>query len=114
MSSTPTAGVRERRQPRSSSRVGTAVCALVLALAMLVTGYVVLTACMVEPDGPWDKQAVTNSNVAASLGLAFSGVMTLLTWLFSKAKWLGKWWYAIPAVLAVAALLRLTLLAPEL
>jgi hypothetical protein len=69
---------------------------------------------MVEPDGPWDKQAVTNSGVAASVGLAFSGVVALLTWLFIKAKWLRKWWYAVPAVLAVAALLRLTLLAPEL
>jgi hypothetical protein len=93
VSSTPTADVRESRQPRSSSRVGTAVCALVLALGTLATGYVVLTAYMVEPDGPWDKQAVTNSGVAASVGLAFSGVVALLTWLFIKAKWLRKWWY---------------------
>jgi hypothetical protein len=43
-----------------------------------VTGYVVLTAYMVEPDGPWDGQAVTNSSVAAGVGLAFSGVMAAL------------------------------------
>ncbi len=113
MSSTPTADVRESRQPRSSW-IGTSVCAVVLALATLVTGYVVLTAYMVEPDGPWDRQAVTNSSVAASVGLGFSGIMALLTWLFIKAKWLRTWWYTIPTALVIAALLRLTVLAPEL
>ncbi len=79
-----------------------------------MTGYVVLTAYMVEPDGPWDRQAVTNSGVAAGIGLAFSVVVALLTWMFIRAQWLRRWWYAIPTMLAVAALLRLTLLAPEI
>ncbi|MEK8141785.1 hypothetical protein NKH18_01460 [Streptomyces sp. M10(2022)] len=79
-----------------------------------MTGYVVLTAYMVEPDGPWDHQAVTNSKAASAIGLVFSGLVALLTWAFVKAEWLRKWWHAIPAALAVAALLRLTLLAPEL
>ncbi|GAB2963409.1 hypothetical protein GCM10023080_025240 [Streptomyces pseudoechinosporeus] len=90
------------------------MCAAVLAPGTLVTSYVVLTAYMVEPDGPWDSQAVTNSSIAAGAGLVFSGVMALLTWLFIKAKWLRKWWYAIPTALAIAALLRLTVLAPEI
>ncbi|MFD3499321.1 hypothetical protein ACFWWT_06320 [Streptomyces sp. NPDC058676] len=114
MSSSPTADVREGRRSRSSSRVGTAVCAVVVALGALVTGYVVLTAYMVEPDGPWDRQAVTNSGVAAGIGLAFSGVVALLTWMFVRAQWMRRWWYAIPTLLAVAALLRLTVLAPEI
>ncbi|MEU8540723.1 hypothetical protein AB0C52_12195 [Streptomyces sp. NPDC048717] len=80
----------------------------------MVTGYIVLTSYMVNPDGSWDHQAVTNSNVAAGLGLSFSAVMALVTWITSKAGWLRTWWHAIPTVLAVAALLRLTLLAPEL
>ncbi|MER6433648.1 hypothetical protein ABT272_38885 [Streptomyces sp900105245] len=109
-----TTEVRESRRPGVSSRIGTGVCAVVLALATLVTGYVVLTAFMVEPDGPWDRQAVTNSHVAAGVGLAFCSVMALLTWVFVKAEWLRRWWYAIPAVLALAALLRLTLLGPDL
>jgi hypothetical protein len=33
---------------------------------------------------------------------------------FVEAEWLHRWWYAVPAVPAVAALLRLTLLAPEI
>ncbi|WP_217235183.1 hypothetical protein [Streptomyces sp. AC555_RSS877] len=79
-----------------------------------MTGYVVLTSYMVEPDGPWDRQAVTNSGVAAGIGLALSLVLTLLTWMFVRAQWLHRWWYAVPTVPAVAALLRLTVLEPEI
>ncbi|WP_329114627.1 hypothetical protein [Streptomyces sp. NBC_01353] len=38
----------------------------------------------------------------------------LLTLWFVKAEWLRMWWYAIPAAAPAAAVLRLTLLAPEL
>ncbi|MDF6021282.1 hypothetical protein [Streptomyces sp. JH34] len=79
-----------------------------------MTGYVALTAYMVEPDGPWDQQAVTNSKLAGAIALILSTVMGLLTMAFVKAEWLRKWWYAIPAAFAIAALLRLTLLAAEL
>ncbi|MFD0120192.1 hypothetical protein [Streptomyces virginiae] len=113
-SSGPTADVRGDRPLRSLSRGGTAVCAFVLTFGHLVTGYVLLTAYMVEPDGPWDSQAVTNAKVAAGLGLTFSVVTALLSWVFVKAGWLRGWWYAAPAGLAVAALLRLTALAPQL
>lgn len=78
--------VPENRQSRSFSWIGTGVCAVVLAPATLVTGYVVLTAYVVEPDGPWDEQAVTHSGFAAGFGLAFSVVMALLTWVFVKAE----------------------------
>lgn len=104
----------ESRLQKSFGRLVTGVCAVLLALGALVTGYVVLTAYVVEPDGPWDTQAVTNANVAAGIGLAFSGVVALLTWMFVKAEWLRKWWYVIPSILVIAALLRLTLLGPEL
>ncbi|MGW1540487.1 hypothetical protein ACWCPM_09625 [Streptomyces sp. NPDC002309] len=114
MSSRSVTDVRENQQPKSSGPVGAAVCAGVLALGTLVTGYVVLTAYMVEPDGPWDRQAVTNSGVAAGVGVAFSAFLALLTWAFVQAKWLRKWWYAVPVTLAIAALLRLTVLAPGL
>ncbi|MGW2560381.1 hypothetical protein ACWCXB_14265 [Streptomyces sp. NPDC001514] len=110
----PTTDVQERRQPGSSNWFGSAVCAVVLALGHLVTGYVVLTAYMVEPDGPWDRQAVTNSSFAAGIALAFSVVTALLSWLFVKAEWLRRWWFVLPALLAVVAILRLTLLSPEL
>lgn len=99
---------------RAAGRLGTGVCATVLTVGTLVTGYVVLTAYLVEPDGPWDQQAVTNSKVAGAIGLVFSALMALLTMAFVRAGWLRKWWHAIPAALAITALLRLTLLAAEL
>ncbi|MBW5486102.1 hypothetical protein [Streptomyces bambusae] len=80
----------------------------------MVTGYVLLIAYMVEPDGPWDSQAADEAGVAAGIGLAFSGVTALLSWVFVKAAWLRRWWYVVPAGLAFVALLRLTVLAPEL
>ncbi|MFE5853340.1 hypothetical protein ACFQ61_08990 [Streptomyces sp. NPDC056500] len=110
----PAAGVGERRQPGAAGRLGTALCAVVLTVGHLVTGFVVLTAYMVEPNGPWDRQAITNSGIAAGIALALTAVTALLTWLFVKAEWLRRWWFALPAVFAVAAILRLTLLAPEL
>ncbi|MFI8194665.1 hypothetical protein ACIF8T_39185 [Streptomyces sp. NPDC085946] len=109
-----TTETHESRPRSASSRLGTGVCAVVLFLGSVVTAYVVLTAYMVEPDGPWDQQAVTNSKVAAGMGLAFCVVLASLTWVFAKAEWLRRWWYAIPAVLALAALLRLTVFAPQL
>ncbi|MFG2353472.1 hypothetical protein [Streptomyces sp. NPDC048521] len=46
--------------------------------------------------------------------MAFCAVLALLTWVSVKPEWLRRWWYAAPAVLALAALLRLTVLAPSL
>ncbi|WP_330296092.1 hypothetical protein [Streptomyces sp. NBC_00503] len=101
-------------QSKSTGRVGAAVCATVLVLGHLVTCYFVLTAYMVEPDGPWDRQAVTNCGVAAGAALCCTVVTTLLSWLFVKVGWLRRWWFALPALWAVAAVLRLTLLGPQL
>ncbi|MFE5482542.1 hypothetical protein [Streptomyces sp. NPDC056527] len=106
--------VREGRRAGASEWVGAAVCAVVLAVGHLVTGYLLLVAYTTEPDGSWDRQAVTNSGFAAGFGLALAVVTVLLTLWFVRAQWLRAWWYAIPTVLAVAAVLRLTLLAPVL
>ncbi|MEV5444350.1 hypothetical protein AB0N23_17700 [Streptomyces sp. NPDC052644] len=73
----------------------------------------VLTAFMVEPDGPWDHQAATNAAVAAGVALALAAVTAVFSRLAVKAAWLRTWWYVVPTVLAVAAILRLTVLAPE-
>ncbi|MFJ5263594.1 hypothetical protein ACIQAC_24340 [Streptomyces sp. NPDC088387] len=94
--------------------MGAAVCALILVAVTAVTGNFVLLAYMVQPDGPWDDQAVTNSSASALVALLGCAFQTTLTWLFVSAPWLRKWWYGIPAGLAAAALLRLTWLAPEL
>jgi hypothetical protein len=90
------------------------LCGLTLLLGHLVSLYFTYLAYMAEPDGPWDSETVAHSRFASGLALTLSIVTALLTWVFIKAEWLRRWWYAPPAALGVAALLRLTLLAPSL
>jgi hypothetical protein len=73
-----------------------------------------LLAYAANPVGPWDSETVSHSNFASGAALALTAVTAGLTWVFVKADWLRRWWYTVPSALAVAALLRLTLLAPEL
>ncbi|MGV9323087.1 hypothetical protein [Streptomyces sp. NPDC003660] len=89
-------------------------CGLVLAAGQSAAAHLTLIAYLARPAGPWDSESVAHSGFAAGLALALSVVLALLTWVFTKAEWVRTWWYAVPALLAVAALLRLTLLAPEL
>ncbi|MFJ4282981.1 hypothetical protein [Streptomyces massasporeus] len=93
--------------------MGSAVCGLVLVLPQLVAAYFMFLAYLAHPAGPWDSETVAHSNFASGLVLVVSAVTALLTWLLVKATWLRKWWYAIPTALAIAALLRLTVFAPE-
>ncbi|MFE7095878.1 hypothetical protein [Streptomyces erythrochromogenes] len=103
------------QQPRSAShQIGAAVCTLFLTLGNLATGYLLLLAYAAEPAGPWDSESIAHSHFAAGLALAFAAVIALLTWVFVKAEWLHRWWFTLPALLAFAAILRLTLLMPEL
>lgn len=107
-----TNSVRQRPARGQPRWVGTFVCALLLVLGNLVTGYLVFLAYAVGPTGPWDSEGLAHAKYAAGLGLAL--VTALLSWVFVKAEWMGRGWFAAPAVPAVAALLRLTLLAPSL
>jgi len=113
-----TAGRPSRAQGRRSrsllGRAATAVCAVVLVLLHAVAGYLLFVAYMSGVADPWERDAVIHSGIAAGLALVIAAVSTLLTWAFVKARRLCGWWYVLPAVLAVAALLRLTVLAPEL
>ncbi|MCX4633169.1 hypothetical protein [Streptomyces sp. NBC_01443] len=80
----------------------------------MVAGYLELLAYAVEPAGPWDSEAVAHSHFAAGLALALAVVTALLSWVFVKAEWLCRWWLAVPAALALGAIVRLTFLAPDL
>ena len=111
-SSTPRAGRQVARSPRT--RTASALSGLVLTLGHLVTAYLTLLAYAADPAGPWDSETVAHSNFAAGTALVFTAVAAGLSWVFAKAGWVRGWWYAIPAGLAVVALLRLTLFAPEL
>ena len=109
---TPHVGSRVARSPRT--RITSALCALVLTLGHLVTAYLTLLAYAATPAGPWDSETAAHSNFASGTALALTAVTAGLSWVFVKAGWLRRWWYTVPSALAVAALLRLTVLAPEL
>ena len=96
-----------------TGRVGGAVCAVVLGAGHLVAMYLLLLAYAAEPAGPWDTETVAHSGFAAGTALGLTVVTALLTLLFVKARWLRRWWFAVPTALALAAILRLTLLAPQ-
>ncbi|WP_374771823.1 hypothetical protein OG756_40790 [Streptomyces sp. NBC_01310] len=106
--------VTRQRPGGASPRVGAAVCTLFLTLGNLAASYFLLLAHAAEPAGPWDSETVAHSGFAAGLALALAVVTALLTWVFVKAEWLRRWWFTLAALFALAAILRLTLLAPEL
>ncbi|MDQ1007436.1 hypothetical protein QFZ82_001921 [Streptomyces sp. V4I23] len=99
--------------PAPAGRIGTAVCATLLVAVHLVTAYLLLLAYAAEPAGPWDTETVSHSEFAAGTALGLTVVAALLTLPFVKARWLRRWWFAVPAMFALAAVLRLTLLAPQ-
>ena len=109
---TPHADVQADRTSRG--RIVPVICALVLTSGHLVAAYFTLLAYMADPAGPWDSETVAHSNFASGFALLLAAVTAGLCWVFVRAERLGGWWYAVPTALAVAALLRLTLLAPEL
>lgn len=110
--STPHAAGEPDRPPRT--RTAPALCALVLTLGHLATVYMTLLAYAANPAGPWDSETAAHSNFASGTALALTAVTAGLSRVSVKADWLRRWWYTIPSALAVAALLRLTALAPEL
>ncbi|WP_329106814.1 hypothetical protein [Streptomyces sp. NBC_01439] len=112
MNETRTMTQQRLRSP--SHQIGAVVCAILLTLGGLASGYFLLLAYAAEPAGPWDSEGVAHSHFAAGLALALAAVIALLTWVFVKAEWLRRWWLTLPALLAFAAILRLTLLTPEL
>ncbi|MFJ6780277.1 hypothetical protein [Streptomyces yangpuensis] len=104
-----------QNRPRSTShRIAAIACTVFVALAHLVTGYLLLLAHAADPAGPWDSESVAHSNFAAGLALSLAAMTALLTWVFVKAEWLRRWWLVLPMLSALAAALRLTFLAPEL
>ncbi|MFJ3922145.1 hypothetical protein [Streptomyces sp. NPDC090022] len=98
---------------RTAGWLGTAVCAVLLAAGSLLAAYGVWFACTSLPsNGDWGPEEAASARNAAVFGLVLSGVTGLLAAVAVKGEWLPRWWYAVPALPAVAALLRLTVLAP--
>ncbi|MGK5497248.1 hypothetical protein [Streptomyces sp. URMC 125] len=103
---------RDGRRPGAPGRAGAAVCAVVLTFLHTVAGYLVLLAYAAGTANPWERDAAAHSGFAAGAALVAVLVSAPLTWASVRTGRLRGWWYALPALLAAAALLRLTLLAP--
>ncbi|MFH0246314.1 hypothetical protein ACGRHY_30210 [Streptomyces sp. HK10] len=94
-------------------RIGAALSAAVLVLLHLVAVYLVALAYAAGHASPWERDAAAHSSVPAGLTLVAAATSALLTWSGVKSRRLRRGWYALPVALAAAALLRLTLLAPD-
>ncbi|WP_101257358.1 hypothetical protein [Streptomyces barkulensis] len=86
--------------------------AVLLVLAHAVAGYLIFLAYMSGTANPWEPDAAAHSGFTAGPALLATGVCALLTWRFVRAGRLRRWWYALPVLPNLAALLRLTVLAP--
>ncbi|WP_404962453.1 hypothetical protein [Streptomyces sp. 147326] len=106
--------MRRLEHAHAPHRIGAVLCAVLLVPGNLATAYLLLLAYAAEPAGPWDSETAAHSGIAAGLALALAFITALLTWVFVKAEWLHRWWFTLPALPALAAVLRLTVLAPAL
>lgn len=100
----------DRRRP--GNWFGTVTSAAVLVLLHLAAVYLPVLAYAAGRFDPWERDVAAYSGIPAGLALVATTVSVLLTWAGVGVRWLRRWWYAPPAVLATAAFLRLTLLAP--
>jgi hypothetical protein len=78
----------------------------------VVGGFFLLNALMTRSDGPWDTGVTDTVRLMAGLGLATESLAAGITAVFVAVAGLRKWWYAIPALLALTAVFRMVF-APE-
>ncbi|MFP8882440.1 hypothetical protein [Streptomyces mangrovi] len=83
-----------------------------LALTHKAAGYLVFLAYVSGTADPWEPDADAHSGFTAGSALLVTGVCALLARRFVEAGRLRRWWYALPVFPVLAALLRLTVLAP--
>ncbi|MFI8433663.1 hypothetical protein ACIGJO_07920 [Streptomyces sp. NPDC079020] len=90
--------------------VAGAVCAAIPLALHVVGGYFVLGALLTESEGPWDRSvtdtvrtwgalAVVTELLAAAATAAFVGMRGL--------RGLRRWWFGVPAVLVLVAVVRM-------
>jgi hypothetical protein len=107
-----------RAVPASAAHVrrgvaGTAASVVAVCALAVVPAYFVLLAYTTDPAGPWDHDKVAYSGYMAWIALVAAGTLALLTLVVTRAGWLRRWWYALPLLLGLAAVARLTVLAPH-
>ncbi|MGW5675330.1 hypothetical protein ACWEV4_09620 [Streptomyces sp. NPDC003860] len=79
----------------------------VLLLLHALGGYLLLLALMTRAEGPWDDSVATTVRVIA--GTSATVELTAAAVTFGCVRWgvLRAWWYAVPALMVAAALLRM-------
>ncbi|KUJ67828.1 hypothetical protein ACZ90_25045 [Streptomyces albus subsp. albus] len=93
-------------------RASTLICASVLTLCHWLTGFFLRNALRADPEGSLNTRARRFSDINSTAALVVCAVSSVLTLCFVKDRFLRGWWFAIPAVMVVAAVLRLTVLRP--
>jgi hypothetical protein len=67
----------------------------------------ILNALMATSEGPWDTSVTGTVRLMAGLGLLTEALAAAVTAAFVAVAGLRKWWYVIPALLAMAAVARM-------
>ncbi|MBT2364432.1 hypothetical protein J7E88_03600 [Streptomyces sp. ISL-10] len=80
--------------------------AVLLALHAL-GGFFVLNALLTESEGPWDRTLTETVRLMAVLGLWAEVVAAAVTAGFVALRCVRRWWYAIPLVLILTAMVRM-------
>ena len=79
---------------------------LLLALNF-VGGYFVLVALLTRSEGPWDTGVTQMTRMCALFGVVTEALAAAVTAAFIPLAHLRKWWYAIPALLILTAVVRM-------
>lgn len=101
------------RKAEARRKAASAASVVVLLVLAVVPAYFTLLAYTTGPAGPWDHDKVSQSGYMAWIALVATGVLALLTLVFTGAGWLRRRWYGLSLLLGLAALARLTVLAPH-
>ncbi|MGH3310028.1 MAG: hypothetical protein ACRDP3_05515 [Streptomyces sp.] len=83
------------------------LCSLVLLALHGVGGFFVLNALMTTSEGPWDTDVTQTARMMALFGIVTEALAAALTAVFIALARLRTWWYAIPALLVVTAVVRM-------
>lgn len=96
---------RKRRPPART--LATVLCAAVLLALHALGGFFVLNALLIESEGPWDTTVTDTVRLAAALALATEVLAAALTGAFVALVRLRRWWFAVPGLLILVAIVRM-------
>ncbi|THA24056.1 hypothetical protein E4198_04290 [Streptomyces sp. RKND-216] len=72
-------------------------------------GFFILNALMTTSEGAWDTSVTDTVRLMAGLGLLTEVLAVAVTAAFVALAGLRKWWFVIPALLAMTAVARMVL-----